>query len=268
MPTYRAIVAYDGTRYAGWQVQRELPTIQGMLEAALQRIGGESIRVTASGRTDAGVHALGQVIAFRLETRLTPGRLCRAINANTPEDIFVRDVSLASDSFHPIADAIAKRYRYLIDEGPEVNVFQRAYAWQIRHPLDIERMRAAARHLIGTYDFSSFEAAGSPRASSVRSVDQLTIHRRPAEIASRLEIEISANGFLYNMVRNIVGALVVIGRGEYSESWMAELREARDRRRGPATAPPHGLYLVDVTYPAAANLAGAPDSEAPDSETG
>lgn len=239
-------IAYDGTDFAGWQVQPNARTIQQTLEDALQTITGEQIRVTASGRTDAGVHAYGQVVSLATESSLSADVLCRALNANTPHDLVVLDVAEASDGFHAIRDAVRKRYRYVIHNNPLPDVFSRAYAWHIPQPLDLDSMRGAAKLLIGTRDFASFQAAGSDRATTVRTVSELQI--TCDELTSRILMEVEADGFLYMMVRNIVGSLVEIGRGNHPVDWISEVLAARDRRLAGATAPPHGLFLVSVDY--------------------
>jgi tRNA pseudouridine38-40 synthase len=245
---FKLTLAYDGTEYAGWQVQPEQSTIQASLESALKRITGQDVRVTASGRTDAGVHALGQVASFHVATRLTTGVLQRALNANTPEDIHIWDVMEAPDGFHAIRDAVAKRYRYTMLDGPHPDIFARRYAWHVVPPLDVAGMNAAVQHLVGRHDFSSFEASGAPRKSSVRTVKEVWVRRFPGERVDRVILEIEADGFLYNMVRNIVGTAVLIGRGEQRPEWMLEILSARDRRRAGPTAPPHGLMLLRVEY--------------------
>ncbi len=239
-------IAYDGTDFAGWQVQPNARTIQQTLEDALQTITGEQMRVTASGRTDAGVHALGQVVSLATESSLSAHVLCRALNANTPHDLVVLNVAEAQDGFHAIRDAVRKRYRYVIHNTPLPDVFLRAYAWHIPQPLDLGAMREAAELLIGTRDFASFQAAGSDRATTVRTVSQLPITGDKS--TSRIEIEVEADGFLYMMVRNIVGTLVEVGRGNHPADWVREVLAAGNRRLAGATAPPHGLFLVSVDY--------------------
>jgi tRNA pseudouridine38-40 synthase len=248
MRGYRMLVAYDGTDYAGWQIQPGLATVQGQLEAALERILGGTVRVVASGRTDAGVHALGQVVSFRCETRLNPAVLRRAINAHTPDAIHVRELCEVAEGFHAIRDAVAKRYRYVIHDGGERDVFCRGYSWQMPCRLDVERMDRAARHLVGTHDFRSFESAGAPRKTSVRTVAALQLNRFSCHGTRPIGIEVEADGFLYHMVRNIVGSLVLVGRGDRPEDWAAELLAAGDRSGAGATAPARGLMLLSVRY--------------------
>lgn len=259
MRSFRLTLSYDGTAYVGWQVQDNGRTIQAELEAALLRVTGQAVRAAASGRTDAGVHALGQVVSFRCETRLTADVLRRALDANLPRDIVVREVREAPDGFHAIRDALRKRYRYVVQDGPIRDVFGRAYSWYYAQRLDVEAMHAAAQTLVGKHDFRSFEAAGSPRVSSVRTIFELTVQRHggeregvspPAdgEFLDRVSVEVEADGFLYNMVRNLVGSLVEVGSGRREVAWMAEVLAARDRKLAGMTAPPQGLFLVSVDY--------------------
>lgn len=249
MACYRLTLAYDGTAYAGWQVQAGAPTVQGTLEAALARIVGAPVRVTGSGRTDAGVHALGQVASFACDTRLSPSELRRALDACTPADICIHAIEPAPDGFHALRDAVAKRYRYALQTGPQRDVFCRHLVWHLREDLDLEGMQSAARCLVGRHDFRSFEAAGAPRRTSVRTIHQLTFEPYSCHGVPSLAIEVEADGFLYNMVRNIVGSLVLVGQGRREPAWLREVRDARDRARAGPTAPPQGLMLVRVTYP-------------------
>jgi tRNA pseudouridine38-40 synthase len=246
--TFRVTLAYDGTAYGGWQVQPNARTIQAELEAALATIVGVPVRAAASGRTDAGVHALGQVVSFTCDTRLDPETLGRALNANLPRDIGVLDVRLAPPDFHALRDAVRKRYRYVIQDGPTRDVFARGYAWQFPHRLNVEAMQQAAEYLLGRHDFASFQTSGSPRVTTVRTVTDLTVRRCAGDHRDRVLIEIEANGFLYNMVRNIVGTLVEVGCGKQLPDWVAGVLEAGDRKVAGMTAPPQGLFLVSVAY--------------------
>jgi tRNA pseudouridine38-40 synthase len=248
MRFFKLTLSYDGTAYAGWQVQSNARTIQAEVEKALHQVTGEKIRVLASGRTDAGVHAIGQVVGFRSETYLAPEVLCKAVDAHLPLDIIVLDVCEAPVGFHPIRHAIRKRYRYVIQDGLLCDVFGRAYAWFIPQRLDVEVMSDAASALVGEHDFSSFEASGAKRVSSVRTVLDLSVQRRSGDFMDRVVIEIEANGFLYNMVRIIVGSLAAVGQGKRSPDWIAEILRARDRKAAGVTAPPQGLFLVHVEY--------------------
>jgi tRNA pseudouridine38-40 synthase len=248
MRTFKIVLAYDGSNYSGWQTQPGRVTLQDTLERALERITGEATRVTASGRTDAGVHALGQVVSFHSGTRLAADVLQKALNAELPHDMAVLAAAEAADDFHAIASALRKRYRYRIDDGPLRDVFERSYVWQFRSPLDERAMHSSAQALVGRHDFTSFETHGSERASPVRTVFEISVERIPAATNSRLSVEVEADGFLYNMVRTIVGTLVEVGRGAQNEAWPAEVLAARDRKAAGRTAPAQGLFLVHVDY--------------------
>jgi tRNA pseudouridine38-40 synthase len=262
MRTFKLTLAYDGTHYAGWQLQQgPVTTLQGTLERVLEKITGESIRVAASGRTDAGVHALGQVVSFRSSTHLSADVFQRALNAELPRDMAALEVVEAPDDFHATRCARRKRYRYVIDDQRLPDVFIRAYAWQIFTPLDVAAMHRAAQALLGTHDFSSFETSGSRRETSVRTIYDISVERplgrsmglapghwRDASGTHGVVVEVEANGFLYNMVRAIVGSLVEIGRGTQPEMWLSEVLAARNREVAGQTAPPQGLFLVKVDY--------------------
>jgi tRNA pseudouridine38-40 synthase len=249
MRCIKLTLAYDGTAYAGWQVQVGESTVQGTLETAIQKITGQASRLLASGRTDAGVHALGQVAAFRTQSLLPADVLQRALNAELPHDVAVLAVEEVPGSFHPIRDAHRKRYRYVIHDGPVRDVFRRNYCWQYVHGrLDAQAMQRATAPLLGRHDFSSFQTSGAPRRHSVRNVFDLSVRRGRGEEQDLLCLEIEADGFLYNMVRAIVGTLVEVGRGARGEDWPAQVLQAADRRAAGPTAPPQGLFLVCVTY--------------------
>jgi tRNA pseudouridine38-40 synthase len=244
----KVTLAYDGTDFFGWQVQDQQRSVQQVLETAIQKVTGESLRVTAAGRTDAGVHALGQVAGFSTAAEIAPDAFCRALNANLPDDVLVLSVAEAPQGFHATRDAIRKRYRYMIQDDKPADLFNRRYAWQLRHRLDEQLMADAARALVGRHDFASFQGAGSPRKGTVRNVSELSVRRETGQGSERIVIEIEADGFLYNMVRNIVGTLEAVGAKKQPPAWTAEVLAATDRRVAGATAPPHGLFLVSVEY--------------------
>ena len=272
MRIFKLTLAYDGTNYSGWQTQSDRATLQETLERALRRVLGEEIRVIASGRTDAGVHALGQVVSFQSETQLDPPTLQRALNSELPHDMAVIEAALAPAGFHAIASARRKRYRYMLFDGAIRDVFERHYYWHSHIRLDAAAMLRAAGALVGTHDFSSFENAGSERQSSVRTVFELVVARCQGpgagpssarrggvlicdlgiagepDTGDFVGIEIEADGFLYNMVRAIVGTLVEVGQGRRDEAWPAEVLRACDRQAAGRTAPPQGLFLVRVEY--------------------
>ncbi len=238
-------LAYDGTAYSGWQIQPGRPTIQAALEAAISKVTFQTTRVVASGRTDAGVHALGQVVSFQTESHLTCDVLRRAINAELSRDIGVLEVAEAPAGFHAIRDAVRKRYRYIIHDGPVRDVFARQYCWQYGYGrLDAEAMDRAAKRLLGKHDFSSFESSGAERLTSIRTILDISVRRDGDQII----LEVEADGFLYNMVRAIVGTLVEVGRGTQDATWVDAVLHATDRGEAGLTAPPQGLFLVCVTY--------------------
>jgi tRNA pseudouridine38-40 synthase len=240
-------VAYDGTAYSGWQFQPDKPTIQGAVEATWQSLTQDSLRVTAAGRTDAGVHALGQTVGVATETRLTNDDLHRGLNALLPDDIAVIAIEDARENFHATYDAVGKHYRYHIHNSRSPSVFTRHYAWHYPQPLDAPAMHTAGQSLVGRHDFSSFETAGSERPDSIRTIHELTVCRSKDD-TDRITIDVAGDGFLYNMVRTIVGTLVEVGTAKREITWAEEVLTARDRRKAGQTAPPHGLFLVSVEY--------------------
>jgi len=248
MRFFKLTIAYDGTNFAGWQFQPHQRTIQATLEAVLKTICGHDIPATASGRTDSGVHALAQVVGFASPTRHTPRVLLQALNAELPDDISVLSVEEAPEGFHAIRDAVGKRYRYVINDSRVPEIFRRKYIWQIFRRLDDEAMHRAAQALRGTHDFSSFESAGAERTSSVRTICDIEVRRLPPPRDMEIHIEIEADGFLYNMVRAIVGTLVRVGKGRAAETWPAEVLAARERRVAGETSPAMGLVLLRVDY--------------------
>ncbi|MCR4412012.1 MAG: tRNA pseudouridine(38-40) synthase TruA [Thermoguttaceae bacterium] len=249
MRTLKLTLAYDGTDYAGWQVQGPgRVAVQEVLEQAIEAVTGARVRVLASGRTDAGVHALGQVVSFRTESRLSPETLVRALNAHLPHDVAVLDAAEVPDGFHATHSAVRKRYRYAIHNHPIRDVFRRRTSWHYPVPLDAAAMHRAAQALRGTHDFRSFQTSGSERKTTVRTVYDIEVRRGEGDEHRMIFVEIEADGFLYNMVRAIVGTLVQVGRGQRGESWPAEVLAAKDRRRAGRTAPPEGLVLLWVRY--------------------
>jgi tRNA pseudouridine38-40 synthase len=200
--------------------------------------------VMAAGRTDAGVHALGQAVGLVTDSSLSTIELQRGLNAVLPEDVAIVAIEDAPKNFHATYDAKRKTYRYQIHNGRTPEVFHRRYVWHYPQPLDAEKMHAAAQALIGKHDFASFESAGSERPDSIRTLFAVDVNRD----ADRITIEVTGDGFLYNMVRAIVGTLVEVGKGARELQWVAEVLAACDRRLAGQTAPPHGLFLVSVEY--------------------
>ncbi|MBW1990047.1 MAG: tRNA pseudouridine(38-40) synthase TruA [Deltaproteobacteria bacterium] len=242
--TFRMVVQYDGARFCGWQRQGEDPTVQLALEQALSRMTGRAVVVHGSGRTDAGVHALGQAAHVVLDTRLTADEIQKGLNALLPEDVAVTKCTLAAEGFHARYDAKSKLYAYHFASGSVRPVVGRQYCWWIKKPLDHAAMARAAEHFLGTRDFSAMEAAGSPRSHSVRTVmeSRVTIHGQNAVYWVR------ADGFLRHMVRNMAGTLAWCGTGRMDPDAVPALLESRDRKKAPPTAPAKGLFLVEVEY--------------------
>lgn len=263
MRFFKLTVAYNGREFSGWQWQPGLRTVQAVLEEAITAATQQQVRAIASGRTDAGVHARAQVVSIGCETGMDAATLRKALNANLPEDVFVHAVEDAPFGFHATRDAIRKRYVYVIQDGKHRDVFTRGYAWYVRSTLDADAMHRAAQGLIGEHDFTSFESTGSARLDSIRTIFLLNVNRRWIETSSRIMIEVEADGFLYNMVRNIVGTLYEVGRGRRGESWPAEVLTARDRKVAGQAAPPHGLYLDRVEFAGDVSIASESEESGP-----
>ncbi len=244
MRRIRMTVQYDGTAYHGWQEQPGLATVQGVLADRLATILGERPALEGASRTDAGVHALGQVAAFRTEHGIEAARLEAALNSRLPADIAVADVREAPLDFSASRDAVAKHYRYRLWRGRTKPVLEARYVWHWYRPIEVEPMGRAARHLVGRKDFRSFEGRGSAREDTVREVKSLEV----TEAGPEIHFDVEGDGFLYRMVRNLVGTLVEVGRGHHPPEWVAQVVEAADRTAAGPTAPPHGLCLVAVRY--------------------
>lgn len=246
MRTLKLILAYDGTNYAGWQMQRrhDTPTIQGTLQRALYQILHEPVAVVGSGRTDAGVHATAQTAHVKIRSAISCRRLHRALNGVLPPDIVVTDVAEAPAQFHARFDAKMKRYRYRIVHGAFVSPFERRYVHQVRAPLNVALMRREAAALLGRHDMRAFQKAGRPMRRTRRTISDLRIRRRKTD----LSIEIEANGFLHTMVRSIVGTLIDVGRGHRPPGTIATLLRTKNRRLVGPTAPAKGLCLLQVRY--------------------
>ena len=244
--TLKLTLAYDGTTLVGWQRQAEGQAVQGLLEDALARFEGAPVSVQGAGRTDAGVHARGQVASVRLTCRHDAPTLARALNAQLPAHVRVLAIEEASEKFHARFSATGKRYDYQIRNAPLVLPFERAYVWHVPEPLDVAAMRAAAAELVGTHDFATFRSTGAEVVDTVRTITQSELVRRDS--SGLMTYEVTGTGFLRHMVRAIVGTLVEIGRGQRDAGSIPALLAGRDRGRAGATAPPHGLFLVRVVY--------------------
>jgi tRNA pseudouridine38-40 synthase len=266
-------LAYDGSNYVGWQVQSNGLAIQSVVEAAVEKLTGEKVCVYSAGRTDSGVHAIGQVVNFHTRSTIPASQFRPALQSFLPEDVVILESSLAPPGFHATFSAKRKRYRYVIDNGAVPLPMLRKYAWSIRKPLDVAAMQRAARSLVGTHDFRSFETDWPNKATSVRTVMELTVRRwsswavwfptppapghplEPSETVSAetdsgsfVCVDIVADGFLYNMVRAITGTLVNVGRGTWDEFAPARILAAQSRSEAGNTAPAEGLYLLSVEY--------------------
>lgn len=245
MRRLKLTVAYDGTDFAGWQVQPDKRTVQGEIERAWHEVSREEVRLTASGRTDAGVHALGQVVGLQTASAMPPERVLQALNAKLPADVVVVAAEEAAASFHATHDALRKTYRYQIHNSRVRPLVDRHFVWH--YPiaeLAVESMQRGADALVGRHDFASFETTGSERSTTVRTIFDLTVTRD----GPRVDLTVTGDGFLYNMVRAIAGTLVEVGRGARTPEWAAEVLAARDRSAAGPNAPPLGLVLVSVEY--------------------
>lgn len=241
---YRFLLEYDGTDYHGWQIQAGARSVQAVLESAVAQFMGEAVRVAAAGRTDAGVHASGQVASFRTEKELEPETVQRALNALTPDDIAVRDVQIVDESFDVRRAARSRTYVYRIWTRRVPSPFWRRYAWHLTHPIDHAALAAGAALILGEHDFTSFRAAGCDAIHPVRRVTRSEL----AVTGDLITYTIAATAFLRHMVRNIVGTLVEVGVGRRAPDDIAALIALRDRAAAGKTAPAHGLCLTRVEY--------------------
>jgi tRNA pseudouridine38-40 synthase len=249
-------LAYDGTRYVGWQRQANGVSIQALIEEALLPLEGRRLPVAGSGRTDAGVHALGQVASLELTHPISPADLVSALNARLPADVRVLAAEVAADGFHARFSALRKTYAYRLYNAPLADPFERNRSWHVPQRLDIEAMRRAVPSIVGTHDFAALVGSGSDTSRTERTVDRAELRLEGTLLGSLraagggevLVLTLSGGGFLRHMVRNLVGSLVEIGHGKRSPKWLADLLASRDRRQAGPTAPACGLYLVTVEY--------------------
>jgi tRNA pseudouridine38-40 synthase len=253
MRTYKLTLAYDGTDFAGFQRQSNARSVQQVLEEALAPIEGGEVTVAGAGRTDAGVHALGQVASFALGRAIEPDQLQQALNAVLPQDVRVLTAELAAQGFNARFSARSKIYRYRVFNAKVVSPFERRYALHISRNVNLEAMKDAAAELVGEHDFGSFQGAGGKVLTTIRTVTRSEWHERPLEGGGRLlTYEIAGTGFLKYMVRNIIGTMIEVADGRRPVGSMQVLLGAPDRSEAGPTAPPHGLYLVRVDYDTAA----------------
>lgn len=245
-------VEYDGTNYNGWQAQSRtqkrkggrVKTIQGILESALFRLFAKRIKLISCGRTDSGVHAKTHIANFKVSTNLRPIQIKRALNTFLPDDILIKKIEVVTLDFNAQYDAVSKRYRYVICNQDYVSPFIRHYVYHFRQPLDISIMRKEAKCLLGLHDFRAFKSSKSKSTNCKRTIKKLEIRKKK----SLIEIEVEANGFLYNMVRNIVGTLIEIGRGKFPSGSMRRILRTRNRKTAGPTVPAKGLSLINVKH--------------------
>ena len=246
---YKLTIEYDGTDYAGWQRQEDAPTVQQTIEEAITKFCQQEITIHAAGRTDAGVHARGQVAHFDLdygERPLSEFELLKALNAHLrPQPIAIVNVETVPDDFHARFSATNKLYRYLILNRPAPPTFQKGQVWHFKRPLDAEKMHEAAQGLLGHHDFTTFRDSQCQANSPEKTLDRLDIWRE----GDMIYLETEARSFLHHQVRNFAGTLALVGEGKWSKEYLLKALEAKDRTKGGPTAPPSGLYLFRVDYP-------------------
>jgi len=245
MRNIKLIIEYDGTNYQGWQVQPGDPTVQGTLEEKLSRLTGERIHLFGSGRTDSGVHALGQVAHFKTQSQMDTHTIQRALNSLLPSDIMIQKVEEVGEGFHARKHSKSKVYEYRILNRKLRSVFHRGYIWHVPQKLNLAEMKKATQSLIGEHDFSAFRTVGSPTRTAVRRVIRAEWKKGRGGL---IRFEIEANGFLKQMVRSIVGTLVEIGKGKKKASDLRKVLNSKDRKEAGPTAPYQGLFLKEVKY--------------------
>jgi tRNA pseudouridine38-40 synthase len=245
MARMKVTVAYDGTDFAGYQIQPSGRTVQGTIQSVLQKMHkGEAVQISASGRTDAGVHAVGQVFHFDTEMNIPSGAWGKALNAMLPDDIFIKDVEEVPDSFHSRFSAESKEYHYKLLVSKQPDVFRRNHMFHYPYPLNIKDIQKACSYFLGTHDFTSFSSARSEVADKVRTIFALEV----LEDGEALTFKIKGSGFLYNMVRIIIGTLLEVGQGKRKPDEILAIISGKDRALAGKTAPAHGLYLHQVNY--------------------
>jgi tRNA pseudouridine38-40 synthase len=245
LKNFKLIIEYDGQAYHGWQRQKKDATIQGEIERAIEKMTGRDVSLIGSGRTDAGVHALGQVANFKCDTYLAPDVLQKGLTSLLPADIVIKSCERVAGDFHARYDVKSKTYLYRIHNHSVAPAIGRQYVWHIPFRLHLKEMQLSLAFFAGTHDFKAFEGAGSPRQHSIRTVTRVALTPRED---GRLDFEIEADGFLRHMVRNIVGTLVAVGSAKMTRTSLEALFYSRDRRLAPPTAPAQGLFLKQVSY--------------------
>lgn len=244
MPNIKLVIEYEGTAFGGWQSQTNASTVQDALMEAIRRTTGETVKLYGSGRTDSGVHALGQVANFRTGAVIPPDRYASALNTLLPEDIRVKSSCAVQDSFHAQFSAVGKRYRYTVYNTRQGTALFRHTSWHVGQKLDVEAMQQAAACFLGTHDFSAFQSAGGVERETAKTVTLSAITQEGPFIY----YDVAASGFLYNMVRIMAGTLVKVGRGKLASEDILGIIESRDREQAGHTAPPWGLCLMEVYY--------------------
>lgn len=244
MQNIKITLSYDGTSYHGFQIQKNEITIQETVQKALSKITGEQIKLTGCGRTDSGVHAVAYTANFHTNSSIPADKVSFALNSILPDDIICIDSCSEDDTFHAKNSALRKKYTYKILNSKTPNPFLRNYAWHYKFPLDIQKMRQASQAFIGTHDFIGFASSGFTVKTTVRTIYSLNVYKDGDIIV----IDVTGNGFLYNMVRIIAGTLVFVGGGKIPPDDMADIIASCDRNRAGITAPPQGLYLSEVMY--------------------
>ncbi len=245
MRNIKLLVEYEGTGYAGWQVQDGLPTIQGSIIAAVKRLTGEDVILNGASRTDAGVHAYGQIASFKTGSNIPPYNIMQGLNAYLPGDIVIKDASEAPLEFDPRRHSKKKTYLYKILNRSFPSALLRRHSWFVFKPLDVNLMREGARHIIGEKDFTSFRAADSDALHSIREVISIEIIEKGDGL---IEVEVAGTAFLRHMVRIMAGTLVAVGKGKLKPDDVSKIIEARDRAAASMTAPAQGLFLMKVEY--------------------
>ncbi len=256
MRNIKLTIEYDGTNYCGWQIQPKCVTIQGIIESALSKITKSKVDIIGAGRTDAGVHAVGQVANFKTESRMTPNEFKLALNSILPRDIVINNAEEVNEDFHSRFDAISRTYHYTILNSDTPSAFLRNYVYLLPKPVDIDIMNEASKYLIGTKDFSSFASLGDPIHNSIRTVILAEWHLLPTDLSTLryesgqrlIKFYIKANAFLRGMVRAIVGTLIDVGIGKIQPERVKEILELKDRTKAGPSLPAKGLCLVNVEY--------------------